>query len=563
MSLSGFNKVIRGTKRLAQVVRVLAKHGFRKLIVDSGLHRELPVGKELLQGEVEQEIASSQPTERRVRLVLEELGPTFIKLGQVLSTRPDLVPPRLAEEFKHLQGDCPKLEFALIGERLDEELGPKRDELFASIEEQPLAAGSMAQTHRALLRTGERVILKVLRPGIHDILAADMDVLSEIARFTESHFRDMGYSPTQVVREFTRELHREVDLVHEGKSTDRLAEYFRDDPDVHFPKVHWEATTKNLLTLEEIDGTLLSRLTPETLTRQERRRCVEIGTDAVFKQCLQFGFFHADPHPGNIFVLPGGRIAFIDCGMTGRIEKKTMYQLADLVAGVVTGNLEGVIRTTIALADTDPSLHESRPFREDTWEFISRFDGATFETLDMPGLLNDFFGLLREYRIQCPSDIVFLIKAMTTIQGVGRQVDPSFDAMSHLRPHVERLMKQRYGFAAQRERLQRSILGYVELLEEIPNDIRALVARLRRREFSISVEHKGLERLNDDTIERAARNVAFALVISGLTIGSSILILADELANASRLLTRIGFTGLIGAGVLIAVFLASNLRRSL
>lgn len=550
----GIRRRIRNTKRAAEVIAVLIKHGFRQVLSETGIERILERGQEILLRSKAEEPAITKPFTVRVREVLEELGATFIKLGQVLSTRPDLIPPELAEELRRLQSDCPTIPFEEIRKRLREELGDKVEQLYLSIDETPIAAASIAQVHPAVLRDGTRVVLKIVRPGVEETIESDMDILMELAALTEKYFSEQGYSPTETVREFQQELAREVDLIHEARVTDRFRQNFRDDPRIRFPLVYWPGTTRRVLTLEHIDGVLLSKLDPETLSAEERRRIVAEGSEAVFRQCLEHGFFHADPHPGNIFVLPDGAICFIDCGMTGRIDKQTMQHLASLVMSVVQSDLDSVIEATMALSDAETTLKFDRSFRRDAWNFVARFDSATIESLDMAMLLDEFFKLLRRYRIRCPADLVFLIKALTTIQGVGQTLDPTFDLVGHVRPQIEQLIRERYGFKAAQERIRAGALRYLSLIEDLPDELRDVLDQVRRREFSVNLRHQGLDRLNDNTIEHASGTIAVGMVIAGLFVGSSVLILAERHTVGWTYLRVVGTAGLT-IGILMAMAL--------
>jgi ubiquinone biosynthesis protein len=558
----GIRRKIRNTRRAAEVLAVLAKHGFLQVLSDTGIERIIERGQEiLLRSRPEESSIASKPAVVRIREVLEELGATFIKLGQVLSTRPDLVPQELADELRRLQSDCPRVPFPEIQKRLEEEFGDRLPRLFASINEEPIAAASIAQVHPAILKDGTAVVLKIVRPGVERTIESDMDILMELARLTEKYFSELGFSPTETVREFQQELAREVDLLHEGRSTDRFRKNFSDDPRIQFPVVYWEATTRQVLTLQHITGTLLSDLDRETLTADERQRIVAEGTEAVFRQCLEHGFFHADPHPGNIFVLPDGKICFIDCGLTGRLDRQTMLHLASLVMSVISSDLEGVIEATMSLSSAEAALKFDRSFRRDAWNFMARFDAGSIESLDMAGMLDDFFNLLRRYRIRCPADIVFLIKAITTIQGVGRSICSEFDLVSHVRPHMERLIRERYGIAAAGERLKIGALRYLSLLEDLPDELRDVLDQLRRREFSVNLKHQGLDRLNDDTIEHASGTIAVGLVIAGLLISSSVLIYSEKGAEGVSLLRGLGVGGIVLAMILAITLPIRWIRR--
>ncbi|MCC5874844.1 MAG: AarF/ABC1/UbiB kinase family protein [Candidatus Sumerlaeia bacterium] len=512
---------IRNTRRLADVLQVLARHGFGSFLSETGLDKVIGRGLEMISGKEEHPEAKRLPLEVRLRLVLEELGPIYMKLGQVLATRPDLIPPEVAREFRKLQSDCPKVPYEEIRERLDEQFNEKVDEVFAFIDEEPIAAASIAQAHRARLVDGTEVIIKVLRPGIEELVVTDLEVLEDIAEFTERHFASIGFSPSNVVKEFSRQINRETDLFHEARATERLHEEFKDTPGIHFTPIYWEATTRRVLAMREVKGQLLSRLKPGDLDPAVARQVVKNGTTAVFRMCLEIGFFHADPHPGNIFALEDGSICFIDCGMVGHVEVKTREDLLELVSSVLSRDLDRVLRSVIALSDAESGMERDRAFRADAWEIVSRFHVGNLERLDIAELLESFFTLLRDHKITCPSDLVFLIKALTTIQGVGELLDPEFDFVTHLQPRMRNLMRRQYGPGAIRKRLMRSLMGYIEVVEKLPIELRSLTGALHSRNFSVGLDIKGLEELRH-ILEKSAKIISIALILAAMIIGTSI-----------------------------------------
>lgn len=540
---------IRNTRRLADVLQVLARHGFGSFLAETGLDRVIGKGIEMISGREEHPESRRLPLAVRLRRVMEELGPIYMKLGQVLATRPDLIPPELATEFRKLQSDCPTVPFKEIRERLEEQFPKGYTEIFREIIEEPLAAASIAQAHRATLVDGTEVIIKVLRPGIEELVVTDLEVLEDIAEFTERHFADIGFSPTNVVKEFTRQIQREIDFFHEARATERLYEEFKDSPGIHFTRIYWEATTRRVLAMREVKGQLLSRIRPEDLDPAVARQVVRNGTTAVFRMCLEIGFFHADPHPGNIFALPDGSICFIDCGMVGHVEKRTREDLLELVSSVLARDLDRVLRAVIALSDAEAGFERNRAFRADAWEIVSRFHVGSLERLDIAELLESFFTLLRDHKITCPSDLVFLIKALTTIQGVGQQLDPEFDFVSHLRPRMRNLMRRQYGVRALRNRMVRTFLGYIEIAEKLPAEIRALSGALHSRDFSVGMDIKGLEALRN-VLEKSAKIISIALILAAMIIGTSIHSRSDDIWG-----TIFGVFGVLIIG-LAAVFCA-------
>ncbi len=555
MKISNIKKTIRSTKRLTEIIKVLSRFGFREVVVDMGLgafstgsrNGDQPVG------DLEKNTLSRAV---RLRMVLEELGPTFVKLGQIMATRPDLIPLEWAEEFKGLQDDCGQVPFAEIEQVLSEEFPGRLDLLFSSIEETPLAAASMAQVHQARLTDGRRVVIKVLRPGIRKVVEEDMALLEGLAQFVESYFSNLGYSPVAVATEFSRELFKEMNLIQEAQATNRLRRYFEDDPNISFPKVYSEASTRNVLTLEEIQGRPLSSVNPEELSPEERRTIVANGTDAVFKQCLRFGFFHADPHPGNIFLLPGQKLCFIDCGMTGHLDKRTAEQLIDLVAAVSQGDIDKLCRVVVELTDVDPAITDKREFRLELQQLSSTFQDANLKQLDISKLLSDFFAMLQRYHILCPSDLLFLTKALTTIEGVAEHFDPSFNVLAHVEPQIREVVTQRYGFTAMRHRMQKSMTDYAELFEGLPADVQRILDQIRHGRFTLNLEMLRFEHLAEK-VELSSRLMGISMIISALIVGSSILILADALSKKPGILGILGIIGLLGAGLYSAGFVAS------
>lgn len=559
LPLTPITRRVHHVQRFAQVLEVLARHGFHDLSQQLGLHTLIGRSVAAISGQPPPPPAQKVPLPVRLRSVMEDLGPTFVKLGQVLSTRPDLVPQEWADTFKSLQNNVPGVEYPLIQKTLAAEFPGQLRKIFRSIQKKPLAAGSMAQVHRAALKNGTRVVLKILRPGIRELIAVDMDILQELAGFVEKHFADKGYSPTEVVAEFAKELTRETDLMYEGRSTERLGLFFADDPDIVFPTVYWQATTKNVLCLDEIPGLPLANTPYDSFTPQVRRALVENGTRAVFRQCLDLGFFHADPHPGNIIALPKGRIAFIDCGMTGQVDERTARQLGELVTGVVDGDIERVISAAGAIADVSSEKLDDRALRADVNQIISQFKGTPFERLNLGQVLQDFFATLRNHNVRCPADIILLIKALTTIESVGRDLDPSFELVPFVQPYLEELVKKRYGTTAIYTRLKRGLLQYLELVEDIPSEIRPIISQLRKNKLAVNLEHRGLDRLTH-TIEHASRNIASALIIAALFIGSSIVILSSHTQGLTTL-TILGIAGLAAAAFLTILMMLRNRKE--
>ncbi|PHR24583.1 MAG: protein kinase [Desulfotalea sp.] len=557
MKITSIKKTIRNTKRFAEIVKVLSKFGFRQLVLDTGLNRFMGHAKNDIEVPIT-EHSKNRPAQVRLRLVLEELGPTFIKLGQLLSTRPDLIPPEWANEFKKLQDNCNHVPFSEIYEVLNLEFPGRLNLLFASIEETPLAAASIAQVHKATMVDGTEVVIKVLRPGARALIEEDMDLVEMLAQLLQQHFSDLGYSPTAVAKEFSRELHKEINLIIEGQSTDRLRRYFESDANISFPIIHWSATTRNVLTMEEIKGRLLSTISPDTLSLKARRAIVANGTDAVFKQCLRFGFFHADPHPGNIFLLEDNKLCFIDCGMTGRLDRKTSDQLINLVAATIKGDIDKLCRVFLELTSINPSIIESREFRMELRHLTGQFQNTDLQHLNITGLLSEFFALLQRYHIQCPGDLMLLTKALTTIEAVAEHFDPEFDVLAHVEPQIQEIVMRRYSMGAIKTRIFKTLANSLELLEDLPGELQRFLDHAKHSSFTLNLELKRIEHLSE-TIDTSSRIMGIAMIIAALIVGSSILLLADRMSREPGFIGTLGVIGLILAGINTTGFIISFL----
>ncbi len=558
MKLPSLSRTVKNTRRLADILRVLSRFGFNQLIIDSGLYRIGGKSKEELGGETET-ANQGRPRAERVRLVLEELGPSFIKLGQILSTRPDLIPQEWADEFRKLQDSCAHVPFPEIEKILLQEFPGGLAHLFSAIDEKPLAAASIAQVHAARLIDGTDVVIKVLRPGVRELLEEDISLVSSLAQLLEQYFSNLGYSPTAVVKEFSREALKELNMIIEGQSADRMRHDFEANPDIHFPKIYWQATSRSVLTMERIRGRLLSSLLDrEELTAAQRRRIVSLGTDMVFQQCLRFGFFHADPHPGNIFLRDDDTLCLIDCGMAGQLDRGTTEQLINLVTGVIKNDEEMLCRVILTLTNVDPTLLDSREFRLELRNIAASFQNTDLRHLNITDLLSRFFRMLQRYRIECPSDLMLLTKALTTIEGVAEQLDPDFDVLAHVEPQIREVLINRYSLKSLQKRITGLLTHSFELIEALPRDLQRFLDQARHSRFTLNLEMKRVEHLAN-RIASASRLIGFAMIISALIVGSSILILADRIAKSPGFIGSLGVLGLIVAGVATTGFFISFL----
>ncbi len=521
------NRNIRSLKRYRDILGILIKYGFGHFVEELNINYYLELGRRIVTlGTAPRDIERlSQP--ERLRLAIEELGPTFIKLGQLLSTRPDIIPREYIEEFRKLQDKVPAVGFDAISRQFEKEFGQPIREVFAEIDETPLAAASIAQVHRARLVEGDDVVIKVCRPGIEKVIETDIDILAGLAVLIERHIPAMAhYSPTQLVKEFRRTIYREMDFTREGHTTDRFAANFADDPGVCIPSVFWEWSGERILTMEYLLGTKVSDLGTLRDKELDLEDIARRGADFFLRQVLEFGLFHGDPHPGNFFIRDDGSICLLDFGMVGRLDDEIKNHLVELLLGVLERDVDRIITQLLYSGDLSDESN-MRELRRDLNDFLADYYELPLNEIHVGALLSDFVEILNTYRIRFPSDLMLLAKALVTIEGIGRQLDPNFNMIASLRPFMERLIRQRLSPPNLARQVAILVSSYGNLARTLPRDIKEFLNRLNRNKIKIDLEHRGLERLIAD-LDKSSNRISFSMIIAALIIGSSLIMQSDK-----------------------------------
>ena len=560
--INRINRNIRSLKRYRQVLGILMKYGFGHIVEQLNIDYYLRLGKRIVSlGTASKDIERLNQG-ARVRLALEELGPTFIKLGQLLSTRPDLLPAEIIQELQKLQDHIPGVSYQEIAAAIHEELGYPIEELFATFDQQPLATASIAQVHRATLPSGEEIVCKVRRPGIESIITTDMDIMMGLAYLIEKHLPGGDlYDPVGLVKEFRRAIYRELDFTSEGRTTDRFFLNFKNDASVKIPKVFWTFTGKTVLTLEFLDGCKISDLDALTERGYDPKTIARYGADNFLKQVFIYGLFHADPHPGNLKVLPGNVIGVLDFGMVGRLDEDTKYQLTELLLSILRRDVDHIISQLVYSGD----LHDEqnlRGLKRDLTEFIDEYYDILLEDLKVGKLLIDFIDILTEYQIKFPANLMLLSRALIAMEGLGRQLDPDFNMVEQLKPFAERIVKERYTAGYIGKEMTKVIQSYQALGKSLPLDIKEFINRINRNKFKLDLEHRGLESLILN-LDKSSNRISFSLIIAALIVGSSLIMQIDKgpMLFGFPLLGLIGYTvaGLLGFGLAIAILRSGRL----
>ncbi|MDD5411984.1 MAG: AarF/UbiB family protein, partial [Methylobacter sp.] len=460
-------------------------------------------------------------TPQRVRRVLEDLGPTFIKLGQILSTRVDLFSPQYIAEFEKLQDQAPPMPFEELLPQLEEDLGGSIEEFFSDIERQALAAASIAQVHKATLKDGTQVILKIRRPGLRKIIEADLRLLQRIVDIAESESPEIRrFHPKEVLRQFNQSLRRELDLAAECRNAERIAANLADDINIKIPNVYWQWTCERLNVQEYIQGIQGRDLAAVDKAGLDRKLLADRVTQAVIKMIMEDGFFHADPHAGNVFYLEDNKLAFIDFGMVGRLTEERREQVISLLYGM-TNHLP--TKVAEILEDWSDNIYtDEQVLTIEIEAFVDQYSSLALKDLSLTVMMSDLMAILMDHKLILPADLALLVKTYITLDGLGRHLNPEFNTLVFAAPYVQRLMMERYRPEAIARRGWHNLVSVADLLSSLPKDLRKLLRATRKGAIQVDITIRRLDQYVNH-IDNAISRLTMGIVTAAVIIGSSII----------------------------------------
>lgn len=545
--INRIEKTYRHVNRYRRILSVLFKYGFGYLVDVLNIEKSVEVGLNLVSRKRREKLETLSHAVR-VRMALEELGPAFIKLGQILSTRSDLLSVDLMQELAKLQDDVPPFPFADVRDILENTFDKPFDQIYSYFDEHPLAAASIGQVHRARTFDGEEVVVKVQRPDIRRIIEVDLEIMTHLAGLAEKHIENWDVQhPTRIVAELARTIERELDYTMESANMLRFARQFDDDQDVYIPRVYKELSRDHVLTMEYMDGIKasdISRLKEEGLNPV---KIAERGFDLIMKQVFVHGFFHADPHPGNIFILSDNVICYIDFGMMGRVDLASREDFIDLVLSIVRRDEKRAVEALLEL--TSPEKEPDRRMLErDVSEFIDQHSYVPLNELDTGDLIARLLKMAAQHRLSIPPNLFLMVKALALVEGLGRELDPGFDAVERATPRIMRIRLGRF----RPDRLARDMADsgtdIFRLLRDVPDEVRKILKLARQGLLKVEFEHRGLEPMLA-THDRISNRIAYAIVLAALIIGSALVVLSDIPPKWYEI-PVIGLAGFLIAGVM-------------
>jgi ubiquinone biosynthesis protein len=501
-------------KRLNEIIKVLNDYKFGYIIEKTKLKSKIPFKGKNKYESIE-ELDSSLPA--RIRLALQELGTTFIKLGQMLSTRPDLVGDEIAAELTKLQDDVPPVDLEIIKSTIETELSNSTEDLFSEFEEKALGSASIGQVHKVLLKNGDKAAIKIQKPGVEEIIHKDIKIMRFLAKRINDYMPQFRiYNLPRIVDEFERSILKEIDYNQEAINIIRFDNNFKENKTVYVPKVYKEYSTEKVLTMELIEGKKIS----EVINSDEgynKPLIAKREINSFFKQVLMDGFFHADPHPSNVYILDDNVVCFLDYGMMGILDQEFREDLADLVIHYLENNVKGVMNQLVYMGIINENI-DMKAFKNDLTGIMYRFYGVGLN--EMHGGLNGLISLMRKYNVQIPGEISLLIRGIALVEDTGERLDPNFNPVEAFKPMARSVMRQRVSPSHMIDFIKDNIFEVEHLMKTLPQNLSKVLYRIEEGKINIEVEHKGLERISN--------KLSTALIIAALLIGSAIIMQTDQ-----------------------------------
>ncbi|MCJ7541946.1 MAG: AarF/UbiB family protein [Desulfobacterales bacterium] len=518
-------RTYRNFNRYRQILTILFKYGFGDLIELLKIDQYIEVGLQLISKNRPKRLEKLSRAER-VRMAFEELGPTYVKLGQILSTRPDLIPIDFTQELSKLQDKVPSFSFDEAKRTIESEFSKPLEELFVFFSETPVAAASIGQVHKARLKDGEMVAVKIQRPGIKKIIEIDLEIMLHLATLVERNIEEMArYRPVKIVEEFARTLEREIDYTIEASSMERFARHFLDDSNIYIPTVFRNMSTEHVLTMELMDGIKVSEIDRLEEAGLDRKKVTARGADFYLKQVFDLGFFHADPHPGNIFILPENVICLIDFGMTGAVDRQTREDFVDLIGNVIHRHEARVTQVLLKLTHWEEEPH-IRQLEKDVSDFMGRHLHKPLKDIEIGKVLNNLLELASRHRLMIAPDIFLMMKTLTMVEGVALALDPDFDMIAQAEPFIKRVKFERFYPGRITDDMIQLGSQMLQFAQQFPKDVLEITRLVRLQKLSLKMEHKGLDTMLA-THDRVSNRISFSIIIAALIIGSALIVISE------------------------------------
>jgi ubiquinone biosynthesis protein len=551
-------RTYRNLNRFRQILTVLLKYGFGDLLKLLKLDQYVEAGLQMISRKQPVRVEKLTAPEG-LRMALEELGPTYIKLGQILSTRPDLIPVEFLSELTKLQDKVPPVSFTAVRKIIESELKFPLEEVFDQFEEQPLASASIGQVHKARLQDGKEVAVKVQRPGIERIIEVDLEIMMYLARLMERHIEELElHRPVKIVEEFARTLEGELDYRLEASNMERMALNFVDDPITYIPAIYRDHSTMRVLTAEFVDGIKVSDLQQLDAAGLDRKQITDRGADILLRQIFDHGFFQADPHPGNIFVLPENIICLVDFGMVGSVDRRTRERFVELIDAVVSKDAYRTSQVLLEIVDREEEP-ELRQLERDIADLLSRHLYRPLQDIRVGKLLQQLLEIASRHRLRIPPDLFLMMKALTTVEGVACMLDPGFDIFQKAEPFIRRTLLGRFTPGRISGDMFQLASELLKFAQQFPKDLLDIARLARQKKLHLKIENQGLDRMLA-THDQISNRISFSIIIAALIVGSALIVIS-EIPPLFYGISLIGIIGFLAAALMGIWLLVAILRK--
>jgi ubiquinone biosynthesis protein len=551
------DKTIQNIKRIRDVIQILGKYGFEDVVAHTALLKLIPKGKRVSWKRQDRPVLEYSRWER-IRMCFEELGATFIKLAQVLSDRPDLLPEPLIKEFQKLQADVTPFPYEKAVAIIEEETGKKLEDTFDSFEQSTIGSASIGQVYRARLKTGEEVVVKVQRPGVQELVATDLRILTEVAKRGEAYFEKHGViNVLDVVETFGKTMEKELDYNHEARSIEQFRLYYKKDKMFYVPRAYKEHTSEKVMVIEYAEGCKITNNKQLRDWKVDPEKLAERGMHIYLTQIFEHGFFHADPHPGNIIIRKDGVICLIDFGMVGKLVKRDKYAIAGIFIGMAQQNAEKMANNLIKLS-YQHDIQDRRIFENDVNEIIEDFASLDVSESSMADLIPRLQKLVYDYKMRLPGSIFLILRALAILEGIGKQISPDMNIYDQLKPYGIKILKEQYSVENIADEIFHRMTQMNSFIRTFPYEINEILKNVREGKLKIEVEDWETKKLTKK-IDQSANRLVLSFLISSLMIASAIVMNAAQGPDGEiPTLSVIGFTT---ATVLSILLLRSTMKK--
>ena len=554
---------IKSINRAREIISIIMAYGFRDIIAITPILKIIKNPIDKINIKYKGIDLRNYSRGERIRMACEDLGTTFVKLGQILSNRNDILPKDITDELSKLQNHVKPFDENEAINIIETELGKKIDEVFDSFDMKPKASASISQVHTAVLKTGDKVAIKVKRPNIEENILMDIEVIIWLSNIIEKYNEEFALmQPQKLIAAFKAQLLQELDFNFEKNNTLKFARYFKDNKNIKIAKIYEEYSTKSILTMEYIDGIKISDISPDD-NRYDRKKLVSIGIDAVLEQIFMLGFFHADPHPGNLMALENNVLCFLDFGMIGFIPPNSKEAFSSLIMSISSADYLALSKSILDLC-YHSDIKNIDEFNMAIFVLVNKYIDMSLDNINIEDVFNELIEIIREFRLSLPSNIMLLIKSLIVLEGVARNLDKDVKLIEHIKPFAFRYVKEQIKPDNILKQLKKLVTDYSHILKQLPADFSDLVSVMKKGSMKIQLEHKNLESLST-TLDGLADRLSYSIVLASLIMASALIITSKmpPLFHGTSVIGMIGFglSAIMGFIMIISRFIKKYVKK--